>query len=342
MKLLRRGKVLLWIIAIMLVGATGGFLLAQQARRFSETFAKVEADKSTLMKGRQELITQVGSLEGQSSQLKQAFEAVTTDRDVLLAKIKKLMQEKEDLFTVTDLHERVLKHTAEENRALKGQLEPLQHEHDALKEEHRSLVRVHEQLQQQLEESQAKTGEKRLKSDLANQQERHEQDAAALEQSKARVKELEARQAALEEELPQLHVKLTELQDKYTWILSENKTIRFKSKNVPADVTRLAREHERLLKDLGDTHYNMGVLFVKGEDYPRAVKEFEKVVELRPDDADAFYNLGLIFAEHLPDRKKAMTYFHKYLDANPHAQDASFVKQYIASWKAWEAKESLE
>ena len=35
MKLLRRGKVLLWIIAIMLVGATGGFLLAQQARRFS-------------------------------------------------------------------------------------------------------------------------------------------------------------------------------------------------------------------------------------------------------------------------------------------------------------------
>ena len=342
MKLLRRGKVLLWIIAIMLVGATGGFLLAQQARKFSERFAKVEADKTTLIKGHQELITQVGSLEGQTAQLKQAFEAVTTDRDTLLEQIKRLMKEKEDLFTVTDLHERVLKHTAEENRALKGQLEPLQQQHDKLEEQYRALVKAHEDLQQELAATQQKTNEKQLKADLAKQQERHEQDAAALEQSKVRLKELQARETKLEEELPQLHAKFTALQDKYTWLLSENKTLKFKSKNVPADVTRLAREHEQLLKDLGDTHYNMGVLFVKGEDYVRAVKEFEKVVELRPDDGDAFYNLGLIYAEHLPDRKKAMTYFHRYLDINPRAQDASFVKQYIASWKAWEAKESLE
>jgi Flp pilus assembly protein TadD len=104
----------------------------------------------------------------------------------------------------------------------------------------------------------------------------------------------------------------------------------------------MAREHERLLREVADTHYNMGALFSAKNDYSRAAKEFQKVVELKPDDGDAYYNLGVIYAEHLPDRDKATVFFRKYLQLNPHAKDASWVKQYIASWRAWEAKERLE
>ena len=114
------------------------------------------------------------------------------------------------------------------------------------------------------------------------------------------------------------------------------------SKNVPSDVARLAQQHERLVRETADMHYNMGVLFSKNKQYYQAVAEFRKVIELRPDDADAHYNLGVIYAEDLPDREKAVAHFRRYLEISPRAHDASWVKQYIASWQAWEAKERLE
>ncbi len=88
-------------------------------------------------------------------------------------------------------------------------------------------------------------------------------------------------------------------------------------------------------------HYNLGVILSRQKDYRRAAVEFRKVIELRPDDADAHYNLGVIYAEHVPNRSKALAYFRKYLALNPRSQDASWVKQYIATWQAWEGKERL-
>jgi tetratricopeptide (TPR) repeat protein len=75
---------------------------------------------------------------------------------------------------------------------------------------------------------------------------------------------------------------------------------------------------------------------------PSSWPEFQKVVELRPEDGDAYYNLGVIYAEHLPDRERAMANFRRYLQLKPGADDATWVKQYIASWQAWEGKERLE
>ena len=39
---------------------------------------------------------------------------------------------------------------------------------------------------------------------------------------------------------------------------------------------------------------------------------------------------------------KALASFRRYLDIEPSAKDASWVRQYIASWRAWEANSSLE
>ena len=107
-------------------------------------------------------------------------------------------------------------------------------------------------------------------------------------------------------------------------------------------MTSLASDHERLVKDLADTHYNMGAMFAKDQVYPRAVKEFEQVVQIKLEDADAHYNLGLIYSEHLPDRSKALEAFRRYLEIDPGAKAANWVRQYIASWRASEANSSLE
>ena len=111
---------------------------------------------------------------------------------------------------------------------------------------------------------------------------------------------------------------------------------------IPSDVSQLAREHQRLLKESADMHYNLGVLFSQQKEFQRAEIEFRKTIELRPDDADAHYNLGVIYAEHVPNKEKAMANFRRYLQLTPRASDASWVKQYIASQQAWEAKEFLE
>ena len=111
---------------------------------------------------------------------------------------------------------------------------------------------------------------------------------------------------------------------------------------LPKDINRLAQEHERLVNELGDTHYNLGVMFFKKRDFGRAVKEFQKVIEMRPNDGQAHYNVGLIYAEHLPDRERAIKYFRRFVQEEPKGQEASYARKYIATWRAWEAEERLE
>lgn len=335
-------RIAAWTLAIIVTAGGAGTMLIQQAKRFSASNAEVQAQKGSLLGQLDELRGRQVGLQGNLTALKEAHAALEADRDHLQQQAKRLMQEKDDLAVVTDLHERVLKRTAEENRALKGKLEPLQQEHAALLDQHRLLGEERDSLRQQLESAHLRSGERRLEEELAKQKTQHKKDIATLYDARKQVKELQARQSKLASDLPKLQAKFASLQEQYTKALAENKALKFKSKTVPAEVTNLAREHQRMVKDLADTHYNMGLMFVRNDDFARAVKEFVKVIELKPDDADAAYNLGLIYAEHLPDREKATEYFRRYLQLNPRAKDAAFVKQYIASWKAWEAEDSLE
>ncbi|HQP10000.1 MAG TPA: tetratricopeptide repeat protein, partial [Candidatus Omnitrophota bacterium] len=81
-----------------------------------------------------------------------------------------------------------------------------------------------------------------------------------------------------------------------------------------------------------------GVSNIKNKEYKRAIKEFEKVLELKPDDAYANYNLGYIYAEHLVDREKAIEHFKKYLTYAPNEKDANWVRKYVLTWQTWYKK----
>ena len=123
---------------------------------------------------------------------------------------------------------------------------------------------------------------------------------------------------------------------------SENATLRKQAQKVPQEVSKLAKQHERLIDETAALHYNLGVFFSQQKQFGRAAQEFRRTIELNPGDADAHYNLGVIYAEHLPNRKKAIDCFRKYLSLDPNAQDANWVRQTIAGWQAWEGKERLE
>lgn len=69
------------------------------------------------------------------------------------------------------------------------------------------------------------------------------------------------------------------------------------------------------------THYEKAVqLFSFDNDIEKAIKEYKKVIKLKPDYAEAYYDLGYIF--QLNNNKRcAKKYYQIYLTLKPNAKD---------------------
>jgi chromosome segregation ATPase len=104
---------------------------------------------------------------------------------------------------------------------------------------------------------------------------------------------------------------------------------------------QLQRDRDRLAKENISMHYNLATLFAENENYELAEAEFQRVVQLNPDDDQAHYNLGVIYSEKLVDRAGAVRHFRRYLELNPTAADHNWVRKTIASIQAWMGQERL-
>lgn len=59
-------------------------------------------------------------------------------------------------------------------------------------------------------------------------------------------------------------------------------------------------------------YWNLGVVYLKKQDYDFAMAIFEKVASLNNHDKDAYYNLAVIHENILNNKKKALEYYNKY------------------------------
>ena len=117
--------------------------------------------------------------------------------------------------------------------------------------------------------------------------------------------------------------------------------LRRKISKRPKKVTELARQNRILLKETALMHYNLGVFYTQRNEFPRAISEFIKAVELNPDDPDAQFNLGYIYAEHLEKRKQAVKYFQNYLRLvggleGVNEKDINWVRRYLLIWETYD------
>ncbi|MBI4340883.1 MAG: tetratricopeptide repeat protein [Candidatus Omnitrophica bacterium] len=280
----------------------------------------------------------VKEVQQQYLQLDEAHKQLTVDRDNLLAQLKSHQSQTGDYEQVRaerDLLQQLLKKSSEEERRLREQLAETDARRHEVQQALEQLAQERAALARQLDGAKRRSKETQLTSEVNAQRQENAELNRVLRAAQRELAESQKREVSL-------HQQLKKLQGDYTASVADNSTLRNQIRTIPKDVDRIAREHQRLLKENADMHYNLGVLFSQRKDYPRALSEFRKVVELRPDDGDAYYNLGIIYAEHLPDREKAMAHFKRYLTLNPHAKDSGWVKQYIASWRAWEVEERLE
>jgi tetratricopeptide (TPR) repeat protein len=101
------------------------------------------------------------------------------------------------------------------------------------------------------------------------------------------------------------------------------------SEEMAKEMGKLVEENQILRKDTIKLHYNLANLFFEQGKYEMAALEYNRVLDLMPQDAATHYNLAFVSAEYLRDYKTAITHYKKYLALDPSASDAPFVKTQI-------------
>ena len=62
-----------------------------------------------------------------------------------------------------------------------------------------------------------------------------------------------------------------------------------------------------------EARYNLGVIYVGIKQYRPAVTEFEAAIAVRPDFREAYYSLGVCYEFYISDIPKALEYYRTFL-----------------------------
>ncbi len=337
-----KGKVTIWAIIAFVSAATVviGGVCAWQA--FNAELRLTDVQRLIAQEQSAWVGHQFQDMQQRYANLSQQYEQITSDRDNLLTQVQRIAQQHTQAEAERSLLEQLLQRTGQQRSELLYRLTPLKEQVTILQTAQTRLLQERETLEKQLQDVKQRSQEKALRLRLTQMAKKQTVLQRELRDAKRSLQTASQREATTAKDLTKFEQRLEDLQNQYTQQVSENASLRRQVNALPKEVGTIAKEHERLIRDLADTHYNMGVMFVKKKDYVRASKEFKKVIELRPDDSGAYYNLGIVYAEHLLDREKAIKYFQRYLAVSPKGEDVSWAKQYIATWRAWEGEERLE
>lgn len=115
-----------------------------------------------------------------------------------------------------------------------------------------------------------------------------------------------------------------------------------KAKLQRLEYSKLVKEKQELDKKINDLEsglqkeraiyrYNLGVAYAKAKLYDEAIDAYEKSLSYNPDNAEAYYNLGVLYNEYKYDADKARESFNKYLELKPDAEDKEEVDKMIES-----------
>lgn len=92
---------------------------------------------------------------------------------------------------------------------------------------------------------------------------------------------------------------------------------------------QLAKSKDRSGADAQRYHYNLGVLYTQNKDFDAAVTEFKACLSENPKNAQAHYNLGIIFDDYFKDKENARYHYRTFLELAPTSDDAESVKEWL-------------
>ena len=300
----------------------------------------------------------VQSLREKNNTLMEAYEKLQGDQQTIVEQLNRLRRDSQRCDAVKESYDQThLENEAfvEENKALEVEKEELKVTLENLKLHLQGLNKENEELNGLLSEAQIGDEEKERKirgkvqkelEELINRTKSLKEDNDKLEKE---IKEARMNSAVTQSTNERLQVEtdtykndLSSMEKDYLGMKQENRYLSQQASEFPKKFADLARHDRKLVKETADMHYNLGVSFIKSQEFERAVREFNQVIELKPDDADAHYNLGYIYAEHLVDRPTAIKHFKDYLAYAKDAKDRDWVKKYIFTWQTWYGKEKIK
>jgi tetratricopeptide (TPR) repeat protein len=115
------------------------------------------------------------------------------------------------------------------------------------------------------------------------------------------------------------------------WLAAVAKTAELKKDldKTLSEVSAQNREKGKLQKEAATMHYNLAVILTNQHNYPAAIREYEKVIELDPNDADAHYNLAIVYDTDMKDNDKALEQYREYIRIAPDSKEAQEVREWI-------------
>ena len=316
--------------------------LEEQKRLLSGRVQEEEVIKEKLTKTQNEL----NRIQADYARLQKDQTDLKAEYEKLLTENKELLPLRETQQKLEQEHQGALKEKekiALANKELQDSILNLKGQINDLTTINKQLIKEKEQLQERWDKFSKKTGLENLERQLSEtrkalsqlEEENKKKDAALKEAEQAKIK-AENKAQELSQKLDQINKSLLEAVDK-------NRRFEQRLMDTPAQVAELARQNKALIRRTATMHYNLGVFYANRKEYGRAVAEFEKAIELCPDDASSYFNLGYIYAEQLVDRPKAIRYFQQYLRyAKKGDKDVDWVKKYIVTWQAFDSKQPME
>jgi tetratricopeptide (TPR) repeat protein len=82
-------------------------------------------------------------------------------------------------------------------------------------------------------------------------------------------------------------------------------------------------------KERSDLHYNMAVVYAGKGQYEDAEREYLNALRTDPTDADAHFNLGILYEEIFKNKDKAAMHYRRFLKLRPDSPDAIQVREWL-------------
>ena len=101
----------------------------------------------------------------------------------------------------------------------------------------------------------------------------------------------------------------------------------------PEEAVSFYLRASELLPRNSSLHYNLAIAYLQTKQYPRAAEAFKKAIQLNSKDKESYYNLGVLYENHLGNKKQALFYYGRYLKLSPLAEDAQKVKLWMLQIK---------
>lgn len=313
-----------------------------------------------------ELEAKIKELEQKNGHLSEELENIKLDRTNILKQAQVFQKEKSDVMGKMEAIEAVSKGATAEVDALKkegqilnGEIEKMKSarakDRDLCNEEKLALeAKISDEKARN--NSLAKTIEQysaenvpQMIEDRNRLQGENQKMAAKILEGEKQIEEIRRNMTPLELDREELHriqeqnrqlVERTRyvksLEKRQKEMIKENREYReeleglkLKLKEAVPGLAKSTRISQKMMRENAQMHYNLGTIFLQNKRYKEAIAEYEKNLELTPNDPDTHYNLGVLYDDYLKDRQKALYHYQKYITVNPKAPDSKKVEGYI-------------